>query len=150
MEDMAAWGFASCSIVPVGLTRYREGLARLRPVDRDTANQTIDLVDAFGAVCLERTGSRMFFCSDELYIRAGRPLPDEDYYEDYVQIENGVASCGALSPSSTPPSAWRTPPSPPPPTPSLPGSAPGPASRSWRTVTAPMKLVAPVTTIFII
>ena len=57
MEDMAAWGFASCSIVPVGLTRYREGLAKLRPVDRDTANQTIDLVDAFGAVCLERTGS---------------------------------------------------------------------------------------------
>ena len=34
MEDMAAWGFASCSIVPVGLTKYRQGLAKLRPVDR--------------------------------------------------------------------------------------------------------------------
>ena len=96
MEDMAAWGFASCSIVPVGLTKYREGLAKLRPVDRDTANRTIDLVDAFGAACLERTGSRMFFCSDELYIRAGRPLPDEDYYEDYVQIENGVGLLRSL------------------------------------------------------
>ena len=97
MEDMAAWGFASCSIVPVGLTRYREGLARLRPVDRDTANQTIDLVDAFGAVCLERTGSRMFFCSDELYIRAGRALPEEAYYEDYVQLENGVGLLRSLT-----------------------------------------------------
>ena len=97
MEDMAAWGFASCSIVPVGLTKYREGLARLRPVDRDTANQTIDLVDAFGAVCLERTGSRMFFCSDELYIRAGRALPEEAYYEDYVQLENGVGLLRSLT-----------------------------------------------------
>lgn len=97
MEDMAAWGFASCSIVPVGLTRYREGLARLRPVDRDTANQAIDLVDAFGAVCLERTGSRMFFCSDELYIRAGRALPEEAYYEDYVQLENGVGLLRSLT-----------------------------------------------------
>ena len=97
MEDMAAWGFASCSIVPVGLTRYREGLAKLRPVDRDTANQTIDLVDAFGAVCLERTGSRMFFCSDELYIRAGRALPEEAYYEDYVQLENGVGLLRSLT-----------------------------------------------------
>ena len=68
MEDMAAWGFNSCSIVPVGLTKFREGLSRLRPVDRETANQAIGQVDAFGARCLERYGSRKFFCSDELYI----------------------------------------------------------------------------------
>ena len=90
MEDMADWGFASCSIVPVGLTKYRQGLARLKPVDRETACAVIDQVDAFGRACLERFGSRKFFCSDELYIRAGRGLPGEDYYEDYVQIENGV------------------------------------------------------------
>ena len=96
MEDMAAWGFASCSIVPVGLTRHRAGLAKLRPVDRETAERTIDQVDAFGARCLERTGSRMFFCSDELYIRADRPLPEEAYYEDYVQIENGVGLLRSL------------------------------------------------------
>ena len=90
MEDMAAWGFNSCSIVPVGLTKFREGLSRLRPVDRETANQVIGQVDAFGARCLERYGSRKFFCSDELYIRAGRDLPEEAYYEEYVQIENGV------------------------------------------------------------
>ena len=96
MEDMAAWGFNSCSIVPVGLTKFREGLSRLRPVDRETANQVIGQVDAFGARCLERYGSRKFFCSDELYIRAGRDLPGEDYYEDYVQIENGVGMLRSL------------------------------------------------------
>lgn len=96
MEDMAVWGFASCSIVPVGLTKYRQGLAKLEPVDRETACAVINQVDAFGAKCLQQTGSRMFFCSDELYIRAGRPLPDEDYYEDYVQIENGVGLLRSL------------------------------------------------------
>lgn len=96
MEDMAAWGFASCSVVPVGLTKHRQGLARLRPVDRDCACAVIDQVDAFGARRLERTGSRMFFCSDEFYIRAGRELPGEDYYEDYVQLENGVGLLRSL------------------------------------------------------
>ena len=96
MEDMAAWGFASCSVVPVGLTKYREGLSRLRPVDRETANAVISQVDAFGERCLAERGTRLFFCSDELYIRAGRELPGEDYYEDYVQLENGVGMLRSL------------------------------------------------------
>lgn len=96
MEDMAEWGFASCSIVPVGLTKYRQGLAKLRPVDREEANTVIDQVEAFGRQCLEKHGSRMFFCSDELYIRAGRELPEEDFYEGYVQIENGVGMLRSL------------------------------------------------------
>ena len=96
MEDMAEWGFASCSVVPVGLTRFREGLSRLKPVDPETAGAVIDQVNAFGEVCLERYGSRRFFCSDELYIRAGRELPEEEYYEDYVQIENGVGMLRSL------------------------------------------------------
>ena len=96
MEDMAAWGFASCSVVPVGLTKYREGLAKLRPVDRETAREVIDQVEAYGKKCLERFGTRMFFCSDELYIRAERPLPEEEYYEEYVQIENGVGLLRSL------------------------------------------------------
>ena len=96
MEDMAAWGFASCSVVPVGLTKFREGLSKLRPVDQTLANQIIEQEDAFGEKCLKQYGSRMFFCSDELYLRAGRPLPEEDYYEDYVQIENGVGMLRSL------------------------------------------------------
>ncbi len=96
MADMADWGFASCSVVPVGLTRYRDKLAKLRPVDRAEACAVIDQVDAFGARCLAERGSRIFFCSDELYIRAGRALPEEAYYEGYVQIENGVGMLRSL------------------------------------------------------
>ncbi len=96
MEDMAEWGFASCSIVPVGLTKYREKLSKLRPVTKEEACAVIDRVNAFGEKCLETYGSRMFYCSDELYIRAERELPDEEYYEGYVQIENGVGMLRSL------------------------------------------------------
>ena len=75
MEDMAEMGFASCSVVPVGLTKHRKGLAKLRPVDYDDACAIIDRVEAYAAKCLAERGSRLFFCSDELYLRARRPLP---------------------------------------------------------------------------
>ena len=92
MEDLAALypAVPSVSIVPVGLTRHREGLAELTPFTRRQAEETIDRVDAYAKRCEETRGSRIFFCSDELYLRAERPLPPEEYYEDYPQIENGV------------------------------------------------------------
>ena len=90
IEDLMEIGFHSCSVVPVGLTKYRKGLAQLHPVDEESANAIIDIVDEYGAKCLERFGTRMFFCADELYLKANRPLPDEDYYEDYQQLDNGV------------------------------------------------------------
>ena len=96
MADMAAWGFSSCSIVPVGLTKYREKLAKLRPVDREEARAVIAQVEAFAAQCLEQYGSRKFFCSVEVYIRAEQPLPEEEAYEGYVQIENGVGMLRSL------------------------------------------------------
>ena len=90
IEDLMDIGFASCSVVPVGLTRYRQGLAKIGMVDAAKAGEIIDTVDEYGAICLEKYGTRKFFCADELYIKAGRPLPEEDYYEDYAQLENGV------------------------------------------------------------
>ncbi len=90
IEDLMDIGFASCSVVPVGLTKYRKGLARLHPVDAESAAAIIDTVDEYGAKCLKKYGTRMFFCADELYLKAGRPLPDEAYYEDYRQLDNGV------------------------------------------------------------
>lgn len=90
IEDLIDWNFASCSIVPVGLTKYRKGLARIHPVTAEKAGEIIDLVDAYGALCLRKYGTRKFFCADELYLKARRPLPPEEYYEDYAQLENGV------------------------------------------------------------
>lgn len=92
MEDLAALypHVPSVSVVPVGLTMHREGLAELTPFNKETAGETIDRVYAYNEVCLEKYGSRIFFCADELFLKAGREIPDEDYYEGYPQIENGV------------------------------------------------------------
>lgn len=92
MSDLEAlWPqVASVSVVPVGLTGHREGLYPLQPFDRDSAAAVIDQVEAFAAECLERRGSRIFFCADELYIKAGRELPEDETYEGYPQLENGV------------------------------------------------------------
>ncbi len=92
MEDLAVLypHVNSVSIVPVGLTKFREQLAPLTPFNRRTANIAIDEINAFGEKCLETHGSRIFFPSDELYLKAGRPIPDDEYYEDYSQLENGV------------------------------------------------------------
>ena len=92
MHDLAALypQVHSVSIVPVGLTKFRKGLAGLEPVTKEKAGEIIDLVDEYGAKCLEKYGTRMFFCADEFYIKAERPLPDEEYYEEYQQLDNGV------------------------------------------------------------
>ena len=90
IEDLMEIGFHSCSVVPVGLTRFRKGLAKLRAVDKQSAGEIIDTVDEYGRICMERFGTRMFFCADELYLKAERPLPDEEYYEDFQQLDNGV------------------------------------------------------------
>ena len=92
MEDLAALypSVNSVSVVPVGLTRFREGLTPLEPYRKDTAAAVLDQVEAFGETCLQRHGSRIFWCSDEFYLKAERPLPDDAFYEDYTQLENGV------------------------------------------------------------
>ena len=92
MLDLAALypQVSSVSVVPVGLTKHREGLYPLTPFDQQGAAETIARINNFGLQCLEQYGSRIFFCSDELYLKAKQDLPDEEYYEGYPQIENGV------------------------------------------------------------
>jgi putative radical SAM enzyme (TIGR03279 family) len=92
MEDLAVLypQVGSVSIVPVGLTKHREGLFAMTPFDREKAAVTIDQVERFASRCLETRGSRIFFCADELYLKAGRDLPPDEAYEEYPQLENGV------------------------------------------------------------
>ena len=80
----------SVSIVPVGLTKFREGLYPLTPFTPEHAAETLDLVNAFGDECVKKFGARVFFCADELYLKAGRELPPEEFYEEFTQLENGV------------------------------------------------------------
>lgn len=98
MRDLVSYfpALRSCSIVPVGLTKYREGLCPLEPFSKEDAKEVIEQVDRFGKECLKTYGTRLFYCSDEFYLQAGLPLPSGDYYEDYSQIENGVGMLTSL------------------------------------------------------
>ncbi len=87
----------SCAIVPVGLTRHREGLYPLELFTPEECADVIAQVNAFGDECVKKYGTRLFFCADEFYVRAGLPLPDEDFYEGYPQIENGVGMLTSLA-----------------------------------------------------
>ncbi len=80
----------SVSVVPAGLTAHREGLYPLSDFTPEEASAIIDEVDRIGESQLRKYGSRQFFAADELYLKAGRQLPESEYYEDYPQIENGV------------------------------------------------------------
>lgn len=92
MQDLASLSpqIESVSIVPCGLTDHRDGLPQLRPFDRESAKEAVKQVEAFARQCKKRYGKRIFFCGDELYLRAGMKLPRESYYEGYPQLENGV------------------------------------------------------------
>ena len=98
MEDLAALAPAvrSVAAVPVGLTKYREGLPSLRPFTAQECAAVIDAMTAMGDQMVEKHGTRVFYPSDEWYIKAGRPIPDGDFYEEYPQLENGVGMIALL------------------------------------------------------
>jgi len=87
----------SVSVVPVGVTRYREGLYPLERYHRDTAAALVDQVEAFAARHLEEKGTRLAWCSDEFYLLAGREPPEEDYFEEFTQLDNGVGMLTLLA-----------------------------------------------------
>ena len=92
MRDLAAMypGVHSVSIVPLGMTKFREGLYPLTPFTKERAGEVLDQVTVFGDECKSRFGTRIFFCGDELYIKAQREIPEDEFYEEYTQLENGV------------------------------------------------------------
>ena len=80
----------SVSVVPVGLTKYRDDLPKLHSFDKKNAFATVKQVDKFGESCVKNYGKRIFYCADELYQIAGLPLPGYEYYDEFYQLENGV------------------------------------------------------------
>lgn len=81
---------SSIAAVPVGLTKFRDGLEPLTPFTKETAGDVIDIMEKFGEEFKAENGTRLCFPADEFYLKAERELPNEDFYEDYPQIENGV------------------------------------------------------------
>jgi putative radical SAM enzyme (TIGR03279 family) len=86
----------SVSVVPAGLTRYREGLFLLSPFTKEDAGQILSQIESENEVFLKTKGSRIVYPADEFFLLAERKIPPVSYYEDFPQIENGVGLLSSL------------------------------------------------------
>ncbi len=94
ITDLMAYApyLQSMSVVPVGLTKYRDGLYNLVPFDKEDAIYLVEQIERFQKIAKEKFGYHFVHASDEWYINAGVPVPAEETYDGYVQLENGVGS----------------------------------------------------------
>ena len=80
----------SLSVVPAGLSKYREGLYPLELFTREEAGQIVDMIESYQKTCFDRYGLHFVHASDEFYLLAERDFPEEERYDGYIQLENGV------------------------------------------------------------
>lgn len=92
LKDLARFhpALRSVAVVPVGLTRHREGLTPIKPVTEEYARQTLRLLDRYAAEFLPQLHTHFVYASDEFYILARQPLPPMERYDAFDQMENGV------------------------------------------------------------
>lgn len=80
----------SVAAVPAGVTDYRQGLYKLTPYDRDSASETLDILEEYSRRCRKEYGKSIIYPSDEWYLTAGREIPSADFYDEFAQLEDGV------------------------------------------------------------
>jgi len=80
----------SVSVVPAGITKFRDGLYPLTLFTKEEAADIIDMIEAYQKVCFDQYGLHFVHASDEFYLLAERELPEEERYDGYIQLENGV------------------------------------------------------------
>ncbi len=80
----------SLSVVPVGITKFREGLFSLDSFNKEDSEALLQQLDKHSEVFRKKYGTNFVYASDEFYLKAGREIPNADFYEDFYQIENGV------------------------------------------------------------
>lgn len=92
LEKLSAYApvLQSVSVVPVGLTKFREGLFPLEPFTEEDAEKVLEQIHRWQKAMYEKHGIHFVHASDEWYILAGQELPEEDRYDGYIQLENGV------------------------------------------------------------
>lgn len=98
IHDLTAYipNMQSLSVVPVGLTKYRDGLPELLPFLPEDARDVIGRIGKWQSICRQYFGTNFVYASDEWYLTAGMELPGEEDYEGYPQIENGVGMIRSL------------------------------------------------------
>lgn len=72
------------------MTRHREGLYPLKATTPEGARRCLAITEAFAEECWAELETRLAWCADEFYLKAGKPLPDAGFYEDFTQFENGI------------------------------------------------------------
>ncbi len=87
----------SVSVVPAGLTKHRDGLYPLTQFSKEEAAEVISQVNSFGDRFFAENGVRLVYCSDEFYLKAEMPIPGEDYYDGYPQLDNGVGMIASMN-----------------------------------------------------
>ena len=92
IEDLSEYlpFMRSVSVVPAGITKYREGLYPLEMFSKEEAEEIIDLIESYQEKFFQQYGLHFIHASDEWYILAEREFPEEDRYDGYIQLENGV------------------------------------------------------------
>lgn len=91
LDDLLKLENMECiAAVPVGLTKYRDGLTELTPFNKYTATQVLDVIDEYAEKSSQKYGERRIYGSDEFYLLSGRKIPSADIYGDFLQLENGV------------------------------------------------------------
>jgi len=80
----------SLSIVPVGLTKYRENLYPLETFQKEDAKEVLNIIHKWQKICFEKYQTHFVHAGDEWYLLAEEELPEEDNYDGYIQLENGV------------------------------------------------------------
>lgn len=80
----------SVSVVPVGLSRFRDGLYPLEPFTKEDAREVLRTIHRYQSECYKKYGTHFIHASDEWYILAEEELPEQERYDGYLQLENGV------------------------------------------------------------
>jgi len=81
---------SSVSIVPVGLSKFRDGLEPLELFNSEECKKVIEQVNKIGDECFEEYGTRIFYAADEFYVTASEPLPNDEFYGDFEQLDDGI------------------------------------------------------------
>lgn len=86
----------SVAVVPLGLTKYRQGLYPLTGYDSGTARAVVRQLERWGDRCEQKYGQRICYAADEFYLKAQLPIPPAPFYGDFDQLENGVGLMASL------------------------------------------------------
>lgn len=91
LTELSAYKNIECvASVPVGLTKFREGLTEIQPFTKETSAEVIKITDEIGAENIKKYGNRLVYAADEFYLKAEMPIPAPEEYGDFPQLDNGV------------------------------------------------------------